>query len=386
MTASAESPRRRRRRGRRQGPAVAREPLGAPVTSAPPPPADEAAREAAPQGLAGEEAWERTHLEQTMFELARTHAALAEDCARRPGPDRHEERTHALVAILMSYFALEAFISMVGTDRLGSRYRYYDRMTPEGKWIEVTRLATKTGKTFGDSDAEMLALSSLRSWRNMLTHYKGEYEEVERSDRGHETRTDAVLSAANAGRAVETARAMYRKFYEFDRRSAPRQLIWLDDRPHRRATPPRERPDDGASRASPGSSSGRRRPEPSHRRRRRPDSRHRRRRPPPRGRAPCAGAAGAAGARARPRRSDAGRAGAGSRRAILRAGDTGWPLVLRSSSSRVPPRSAKRWSRSPLPGGRPRKSWRPTRAPCTAGWTSAPRSRRPPTAPRYAIT
>jgi hypothetical protein len=236
-----------------------------PVPPAPPPPADEAAHEAAaPLGRAGEEAWERTHLEQTMFELARTHAALAEDCARRPGPDRYEERTHALVAILMSYFALEAFISMVGTDRLGGRYRYYDRMTPEGKWIEVTRLATKTGKTFGEGDAEMLALSSLRSWRNMLTHYKGEYEEVERSDRGHETRTDAVLSAANAGRAVETARAMYRKFYEFDRRSAPRQLIWLDDRPHRRATPARERPDDDdASRASPGSSSGRRQPAPA---------------------------------------------------------------------------------------------------------------------------
>jgi len=141
----------------------------------------------------GEEAWERTHLEQTMFELARAHAAEAERFARSPVPDRQGERTQALVAILMSYFALEAFISMVGTDRLGSRYRYYDRMSPEGKWFEVTRLASKTGKTFAEEGREMRALSTLRSWRNMLTHYKGEYEEVERSHRGGETRTVALL-------------------------------------------------------------------------------------------------------------------------------------------------------------------------------------------------
>ncbi|GEM_PF-1039943 len=267
MTASAESPGRRRRRGKREGAgaAVAQSPRVEVVPPTPPPPAGSAVSETTAQrGRAGEEAWERTHLEQTMFDLARTHAALAADCARRSGPDRHEERTHALVAILMSYFALEAFISMVGTDRLGGRYRYYDRMTPEGKWIEVTRLAAKTGKTFGDGDAEMQALSSLRSWRNMLTHYKGEYEEVERSDRGHETRTDAVLSAANAGRAVETARALYRKFYEFDRRSAPRQLIWLDDRPHRRAPPVHARSDDdGASRTPGGPSTDRRQPAPA---------------------------------------------------------------------------------------------------------------------------
>ncbi|HLJ58709.1 MAG TPA: hypothetical protein VKZ50_03150 [bacterium] len=185
----------------------------------------------------GEEAWERTHLEQTMFDLARAHAAEAERCAEGPTPDRPGERTKSLVAILMSYFALEAFISMVGGDRLGSRYRYYDRMTPEGKWVEVTRLASKTGNTFAENGSEMRALSTLRSWRNMLTHYKGEYEEVERSDRGSETRTDAVLSAENAARAVEIARTMYRRFYEFDRRSAPRQLIWLDDRRHRPGRP-----------------------------------------------------------------------------------------------------------------------------------------------------
>jgi len=190
----------------------------------------------APAAEHGEEAWERTHLEQTMFELARVHAAEAERCARSPVPDRQGERTEALVAILMSYFALEAFISMVGTDRLGSRYRYYDRMSPEGKWFEVTRLASKTGKTFAEEGREMRALSTLRSWRNMLTHYKGEYEEVERSDRGSETRTVALLSAENAGRAVEIARTLYRAFYEFDRRSAPRQLIWLNDQPYQ---PPR---------------------------------------------------------------------------------------------------------------------------------------------------
>ena len=167
-----------------------------------------------------------------MFELAVEHAAAAERCANASPPDRQCERTNALLAILMSYFALEAFISMVGTDRLAGRYRYYDRMTPEGKWVEVTRLAGKTGETFSESGREMRGLSTLRSWRNMLTHYKGEYEEVERSDRGGETRTEALLSAENAVRAVEIARTMYRAFYDFDRRSAPRQLIWLNDRPY----------------------------------------------------------------------------------------------------------------------------------------------------------
>jgi len=204
---------------------------------------------AAVAAAAGEEAWERTHLEQIMFDLARAHAAEAERCARGPTPDRQGERTNSLVAILMSYFALEAFISMVGADRLGSRYRHYDRMTPEGKWVEVTRLASKTGRTFAEGGEETRALSALRSWRNMLTHYKGEYEELEPSERGQETRTDALLSAMNAARAVEIARTMYRKFYEFDRRSAPRQLIWLDDRPHRRHRAPTDEARGGAAEA-----------------------------------------------------------------------------------------------------------------------------------------
>ncbi|HLN11723.1 MAG TPA: hypothetical protein VK587_00955 [bacterium] len=215
--------RRRRRSGRANRPAAA----------AVPAPAAERADEPVDTPEEGdEEAWERTHLEQTMYELAREHAAAAERCAKASPPDRQCERTNALLAILMSYFALEAFISMVGTDRLAGRYRYYDRMTPEGKWVEVTRLAGKTGETFSESGREMRGLSTLRSWRNMLTHYKGEYEEVERSDRGGETRTEALLSAENAARAVEIARTMYRAFYDFDRRSAPRQLIWLNDRPY----------------------------------------------------------------------------------------------------------------------------------------------------------
>ena len=218
---AAPSAKRHRRRSGRGGRAAA-----APTAAA------SERDESAPAAGGGEEAWERTHLEQIMFELAREHAAAAERCAKASPPDRQCERTNALLAILMSYFSLEAFISMVGTDRLGGRYRYYDRMSPEGKWVEVTRLAGKTGDTFSEGGRELRGLSTLRAWRNMLTHYKGEYEEVERSDRGAETPTAALLSAENAVRAVEVARTMYRAFYDFDRRSAPRQLIWLNDRPY----------------------------------------------------------------------------------------------------------------------------------------------------------
>lgn len=167
-----------------------------------------------------------------MFRLAREHADAAARAAHATPPDRQSEQTHSLVAVLMSYFALEAFINMIGADRLGSRYRYYDRMPPEGKWIEVARLVSKTGKTFAEDGEEMRALSTLRTWRNALTHFKGEYEDVQRSGRGGETRTEAMLSSENAARAVEIARKLYRTFYEFDRRSPPREFIWLDDRPH----------------------------------------------------------------------------------------------------------------------------------------------------------
>jgi hypothetical protein len=166
-----------------------------------------------------------------MFRLAREHADAAARAARASPPDRQGEQTHSLVAVLMSYFALEAFINMIGADRLGSRYRHYDRMSPEGKWIEVTRLVSKTGKTFPEEGEEIRALSTLRTWRNALTHFKGEYEDVQQSGRG-ETRTEAMLSAGNAARAVEIARTLYRTFYEFDRRSPPREFMWLDDRPH----------------------------------------------------------------------------------------------------------------------------------------------------------
>jgi hypothetical protein len=168
-----------------------------------------------------------------MFALARDHAEAAARCARSAPPNREGEQTHSLVSILMSFLALEAFINMVGGDRLGSRFRHYDRMPPEGKWLEVTRLVSKTGKTFGEDGMELRGLSTLRSWRNMLTHYKGEYEEVQQNARGGETKVEALLSAENAARAVEIARTLYSAFYTMDRRSAPRQFMWLDDRPHR---------------------------------------------------------------------------------------------------------------------------------------------------------
>jgi len=183
-----------------------------------------------------------------MFALARDRADAAARSAHASPPDRAGEQTHSLVSILMSFLALEAFINMVGGDRLGSRYRHYDRMSLEGKWLEVTRLVTKQGKTFDDDGEELRALATLRSWRNMLTHYKGEYEEVQPGSRGGKTRVEALLSAENAARALEIARSLYRAFYAWDRRSPPRQFIWLDDRPHRpqaAASPPDETPGPG---------------------------------------------------------------------------------------------------------------------------------------------
>jgi hypothetical protein len=172
-----------------------------------------------------------------MFELAREHADAASRSARATPPDRQGEQTHSLVAVLMSYFALEAFINMVGADRLGDRFHHYDRMSPEGKWVEVTRLVSKTGQTFREDGDEIRALSTLRGWRNTLTHYKGEYEDVQQSGRGRETRIEALLSATNAARAVEIARTLFQAFYALDKRSAPRQFVWLNDKPPQPQTP-----------------------------------------------------------------------------------------------------------------------------------------------------
>jgi hypothetical protein len=174
----------------------------------------------------------------------------------------------------MAYFAVEAFINMVGQDRLGARFRHYDRMSPEGKWLEVTRLVSKTGRTFDDDGKELSALSRLRSWRNTLTHYKGRYEDTQA---GQETQVDALLSAENAKQAVDTATMLYRAFYELDRRSPPRQFVWLDDRvparpaaSARAAAPPRTAPPPRPSPAPPTSTpAGHAAPQPGRRRRRR---------------------------------------------------------------------------------------------------------------------
>jgi hypothetical protein len=190
-----------------------------------------------------------------MFRLAREHAESASRSAAQTPPDRDGERTHSLLGVLMAYFAVEAFINMVGQDRLGARFRHYDRMSPEGKWLEVTRLTSKTGRTFGEEGKELAALSRLRSWRNMLTHYKGRYEDTQAAG---ETQVDALLSAANAREAVETATMLYRTFYELDRRSAPRHFMWLDDRvpaklPRARANAPAA---DGRSASPPNQPAG----------------------------------------------------------------------------------------------------------------------------------
>ncbi|HLY24056.1 MAG TPA: hypothetical protein VKT83_16440 [bacterium] len=214
--------------------AAPRRPVSTPSRRAAAPPASGPSAAA----LAAEEkAWERTHLEQVMFRLAREHAEAAARCAAATPPDRDGERTHSLLSVLMAYFAVEAFINMVGQDRLGGRFRHYDRMSPEGKWLEVTRLVSKTGRTFDDDGKELSALSTLRSWRNTLTHYKGRYEDTQT---GRETQVDALLSAEHAKQAVDTATMLYRAFYELDRRSPPRQFVWLDDRePTRPAAAPR---------------------------------------------------------------------------------------------------------------------------------------------------
>ncbi|HEV2280985.1 MAG TPA: hypothetical protein VGX75_01175 [bacterium] len=220
---------------------------------------------------AEEQAWERTHLEQVMFRLAREHAEAAARCAAATPPDRDGERTHSLLSVLMAYFAVEAFINMVGQDRLGGRFRHYDRMSPEGKWLEVTRLVSKTGRTFDDDGKELSALSTLRSWRNTLTHYKGRYEDTQA---GRETQVDALLSAEHAKQAVDTATMLYRAFYELDRRSPPRQFVWLDDRePARPAATPRttvppSRPSPGPAASTP-AGHAHAAPAPARRRRRR---------------------------------------------------------------------------------------------------------------------
>ncbi|HKX16805.1 MAG TPA: hypothetical protein VJT33_02185, partial [bacterium] len=221
---------RRRRRGRRGGGGAGSPPAPAPARDTPKKPILTPAKPAAGQAAAlaaEEQAWERTHLEQVMFRLAREHAEAAARSAAALPPEREGERTHSLLAVLMAYFAVEAFINMVGQDRLGARFRHYDRMSPEGKWLEVTRLVSKSGRTFDEDGKELSALSTLRSWRNTLTHYKGRYEDTQA---GGETQVDALLSAENAKQAVETATILYRAFYELDRRSAPRQFVWLDDR------------------------------------------------------------------------------------------------------------------------------------------------------------
>jgi hypothetical protein len=211
---------------------------------------------------AADEAWDRTHLEQMMFRLAREHADSAARAASATPPDREGERTHSLLGVLMAYFAVEAFINMVGQDRLGARFKHYDRMSPEGKWLEVTRLTSKTGRTFEEEGKELAALSRLRSWRNMLTHYKGRYEDTQA---GRETQVDALLCAENAKQAVDTATMLYRSFYELDRRSPPRQFVWLDDRTPvkvSRASPQTAEPaaQPGQAPRRPSASSGRRRP------------------------------------------------------------------------------------------------------------------------------
>lgn len=249
IDAEQDRARRRRAPGRRDGPAAPPAAPQGPAAARRPAPAP--ARAVEVQGSVNgpaEQVWERTHLEQTMFQLAREHADAAARCAQARPADRQGEQTHSLVAVLMSYFALEAFINMVGSDRLGDRFRHYDRMSPEGKWIEVTRLASKTGRTFAEDGEEMRGLSTLRSWRNTLTHYKGEYEDVQQTGHSGETRIAALLSADNASRAVEIARTLYRAFYALDRRSPPRQLIWLDDRAHARQ---QARPQEAAPAAAP---------------------------------------------------------------------------------------------------------------------------------------
>ena len=170
----------------------------------------------------------RYRLEAIMFRLAREHAEKAKERAEKYSnsherSDLEKEMEHSLQAIILSHAFLEAYLNLIGEERLKGSPNISDQILWEiirelrsrftDRWCWVVKAVTK--KRLEEDNDLWNKLNQLNALRNKIIHYKP------KPSKGTESWEEKDIRLKNAIMAVSVAERTVRKFHELDGSEPP---------------------------------------------------------------------------------------------------------------------------------------------------------------------
>jgi hypothetical protein len=169
----------------------------------------------------------REKIERQLFAIAKEHAELAAGAIDRNDPEKtRAEMKHSIIAIFMSYTALEAlsnnlFRIFTEYDYDSSEFNKFDRNRRGliGKWERLTELALQKFKPddeFLISDKFEALLNTQKNLRDSIIHYKPKLENLENIDRFPDNspiNPEFILfTSVEATKAIQTVRTFLETF------------------------------------------------------------------------------------------------------------------------------------------------------------------------------
>ena len=124
--------------------------------------------------------------------------SIKEKDTKMKGKYSFEERKLSIISILLSVFALEAYINKVGHDSLEDLWGVVERNSLISKWLTFPLILT--GNTFDKSIQPFSDFKKIKRWRDQLVHYK-KYEHEELVDHPSGVKVPAIYEIANADNA-----------------------------------------------------------------------------------------------------------------------------------------------------------------------------------------
>ena len=176
----------------------------------------------------------RETIEKHLFTIAKEHAQLAsENVDRENVPKMQIEMKHSIIAIVMSFTALEAlsndlYKKITGNDFDSDEFKKFDN-NPIKKWKKLAKLAFRL-----KNPSEQLrlpsnftkALNEIRILRNQIIHYKPKPENIEtlrRTPDNHVVSPElAIFTSKEATKAVQTVRTLLKTFEEITGYEVPK--------------------------------------------------------------------------------------------------------------------------------------------------------------------
>lgn len=168
--------------------------------------------------------WARESIENHLFRIAKEHALLASQYVdRNDVPKMQDEMKHSIIAIVMSFTALEALSNdlykrITGHDFNSDDFKKFDNSSIK-KWKKLAKLAFKLKNP--DKQLQLpsnftKALNELKLLRDLIIHYKPDPENtrfLKRTPSNHVVSPELeVFTSEEATKAIQTVRTLLETF------------------------------------------------------------------------------------------------------------------------------------------------------------------------------